>query len=64
MQRLEVSCAVRFFKSLGFNGLRHEVFEALRISRQSAHEGGKAVNPTHQQPLPPTPEDNRGTHFR
>ena len=29
----------------------HE-FEALRISRQSAHEGGKVVSPTHRPPLP------------
>ena len=28
-------------------------FEAPRISRQSAHEGGKVVNPTHRPPLPP-----------
>ena len=26
--------------------------EAPRIFRQSAHEGGKVVNPTHQAPLP------------
>ena len=26
--------------------------EDPRISRQSAHEGGKVVSPTHQQPLP------------
>ena len=25
--------------------------EALRISRQSAHEGGKVVSPTHRPPL-------------
>ena len=25
---------------------------APRISRQSAHEGGKVVNPTHRPPLP------------
>jgi hypothetical protein len=25
----------------------------LRISRQSAHEGGKVVSPTHRPPLPP-----------
>jgi hypothetical protein len=33
---------------------------ALRISRQSANEGGNIVNPTHRPPLPPgkTP----GTH--
>jgi len=25
----------------------------FQISRQSAHEGGKVVSPTHQPPLPP-----------
>ena len=35
--------------------------EALRISRQSAHEGGKVVSPTHRPSLP----SGRipGTHF-
>jgi len=32
-----------------------------QISRQSAHEGGKVVNPTHQPPLPPG--NIPGTHF-
>jgi hypothetical protein len=27
--------------------------EATTISRQSAHEGGKVVSPTHRPPLPP-----------
>ena len=27
--------------------------EASRMSRQSAHEGGKVVSPTHRPPLPP-----------
>jgi hypothetical protein len=27
--------------------------EALRLSRQSVHEGGKVVSPTHRPPLPP-----------
>ena len=27
--------------------------EAARIPRQSAHEGGKVVSPTHRPPLPP-----------
>jgi len=31
------------------------------ISRQSAHEGGKVVNPTHRPPLPPG--NISGTHF-
>jgi hypothetical protein len=34
--------------------------EAPRISRQSAHEGGKVVSPTHRPPLPPG--DIRCTH--
>jgi len=32
-----------------------------QISRQSAHEGGKVVSPTHQPPLPPG--NTPGTHF-
>jgi len=32
-----------------------------QISRQSAHEGGKAVSPTHRSPLPPG--NIPGTHF-
>jgi len=32
-----------------------------QISRQSANEGGKVVNPTHQPPLPP--RNIPGTHF-
>jgi len=28
--------------------------EAPRISRKSAHEGGKVVSPTHRPPLPQT----------
>ena len=32
-----------------------------QISRQSAHEGGKVVSPTHRPPLPPG--NNPGTHF-
>jgi len=32
-----------------------------QISRQSAHEGGKIVNPTHRLPLPPG--NIPGTHF-
>jgi len=32
-----------------------------RISRQSAHEGGKVVSPTHRPPLPPW--NVPGTHF-
>jgi hypothetical protein len=36
-------------------------FEAVKISRQSAHEGGKIVSPTHRPPLPPWKIP--GTHF-
>ena len=32
-----------------------------KISRQSAHEGGKVVSPTHWPPLPPG--NIPGTHF-
>jgi hypothetical protein len=32
-----------------------------QIARQSAHEGGKIVSPTHRPPLPP--ENISGTHF-
>ena len=32
-----------------------------QISRQSAHEGGKVVSPTHRPPLPP--RKYSGTHF-
>jgi hypothetical protein len=32
-----------------------------QISRQSAHEGGKVVSPTHRSPLPPG--NISGTHF-
>ena len=32
-----------------------------QISRQSAHEGGKVVSPTHRRPLPPG--NTPGTHF-
>jgi hypothetical protein len=35
-------------RPLGF-----QEFEAPRISRQSAHEGGKVVSPTHRPPLSP-----------
>jgi hypothetical protein len=36
-----------------------------QISRQSAHEGGKFVSPTHRPPLPPPPPPGNtpGTHF-
>ena len=33
----------------------------FQISRQSAHEGGKVVSPTHRPPLPPG--NIPGTHF-
>jgi hypothetical protein len=34
---------------------------ASQISRQSAHEGGKIISPTHRPPSPP--ENIPGTHF-
>ena len=40
-------CAVLTLMPLGFQEV-----DTSRISRQSAHEGGK-VNPTHRPPLPP-----------
>jgi hypothetical protein len=33
----------------------------FQISRQSAHEGGKVVSPTHRPPLPPV--SIHGSHF-
>jgi hypothetical protein len=36
-----------------YRPLRLQEVEAPRISRQSAHEGGKFVRPTHRPPLPP-----------
>ena len=41
--------------------LRLQEFEAPRIYKQSAHEGGKVVSPTHRPPLPP--DHIPGTHF-
>jgi hypothetical protein len=45
--------------------LRLQEVEARTISRQSAHEGGKVVSPTHRPPLPPPPPPGNipGTHF-
>ena len=34
-----------------------------QISRQSAHEGGRVVGPTHRPPLLPPPGNIPGTHF-
>jgi hypothetical protein len=43
-------------KSYSITGLDRSLglqeVEALRISRQSAHEGGMVVSPTHRPPLP------------
>jgi len=41
--------------------LAFQEFEAPKISRQSAHEVGKVVSPTHRPPL--SSEDIPGTHF-
>jgi hypothetical protein len=38
-----------------------EEVEATRTSRQTAHEGGKAVSPRHRPPLPPA--NIPGTHL-
>ena len=52
-------------KSIPYPGLNRPLelkeVEAPRISRQSAHEGGKAISPTHWPLLPP--RDNHGSHF-
>jgi hypothetical protein len=50
----------RFRKPLG-----HQEVQALRISRQSAHESGKVISPVHRSPLPPgdipgTPQERSG----
>jgi hypothetical protein len=34
-----------------------------KMSRQSAHEGGRVLSPTHRPPLPPSPGDIPGIHF-
>jgi len=47
-----VKKAKRFLFGPGLALVPQEV-EDLRISRQSAHESGKVVNPKHRQPLPP-----------
>jgi hypothetical protein len=43
------------------DALRAPGFEIPRISKQSAHEGGRVVSPTYQPPLPTG--DIPGTHF-
>jgi len=43
-------------KAIPLQPLGLQEVEAPRISRQSAHEGGKAVCPTHGPPPPPPPE--------
>ena len=36
----------------GFKGLRLREFQSPRFPRQSTHEDGKVVSPTHMPPLP------------
>jgi hypothetical protein len=48
-------------KAILENPLGLQEVEAPRISRQSAHEGGKVVSPTHRPSLPP--EKIPCTHF-
>ena len=43
-------------KMYQFKPLKVQEFEAPRISRQSAHERGTVVSPTHRPPLPPSPQ--------
>ena len=48
MQHLEVSCAVRrFLKSLGFKGLRSELFSKISDSSQSLRETELPLNINH-----------------
>ena len=44
---------------------RYEVVGRIlgRTSRQSTHEGDKAVTPTHRSTYPPPPRTTPGTHF-
>ena len=45
---VKISCPIT-----GLDGpLGLEEVEAVRICRQSSHEGGKVVSPTHWSPLP------------
>jgi len=48
------------YKGLG-RLLGPQEIQAPRISKQSAHEGGKAVSHMHRPPVPPG--DISGTHF-
>jgi hypothetical protein len=50
-------CAEGITKATGLDRpSRRQYVEALRISIQTVHEGGKAVIPTYRPPLRPPPE--------
>jgi hypothetical protein len=48
-------------KAIPLQALRVAGVRGSQISRQSVHEGGKVVRPTHRLSLPP--ENIPGTHF-
>ena len=68
MYRLEITETVLWmFEEKSVSVLRYyqnytQDVETLRISRQTVHEGGKVVSPTHRPPLTP-PRSTPGTHF-
>jgi len=62
-QSIRIGCIVVILLLIAIPLQAHSItgVEAPRISRQSAHEGGKVVSPLHWLPLPPG--DTPGTHF-